>query len=117
MCVQEIETALLNLISNALGATPAGGSVRLAAQRRARDHHDGVEFAVIDTGHGIPREHLRLIFDPFFTTRPPGEGTGLGLSMARTIVESHGGDIQVESEEGKGTSVRVWLPLRVRASA
>jgi len=60
---------------------------------------------------GIPEEHLPKIFDPFFTTKPPGKGTGLGLAIARDIILNHHGHISVSSEVGKGTSVRILLPI------
>lgn len=110
--VQEVETALLNLLSNAIGATQDGGSISMRAQAATSGERQGVEIAVNDTGRGIAAEVLPQIFDPFFTTKPPGEGTGLGLSMTRKIVESHGGTITVDSKEDHGTSVRIWLPSK-----
>jgi signal transduction histidine kinase len=69
-----------------------------------------VRIAVSDTGTGIDSEILDRIFEPFFTTKPTGEGTGLGLSTALTIVKSHGGFLVVESEIGNGTRMAVYLP-------
>jgi signal transduction histidine kinase len=63
----------------------------------------------MDTGTGIPKEYLETIFDPFFTTR--GDGTGLGLPIAQQIVHNHGGTLELESQEGDGTTVTVFLPL------
>jgi CheY-like chemotaxis protein len=63
-----------------------------------------------DTGSGIPSEHLARIFDPFFTTKGKGKGTGLGLSVVHSIVKGHGGIITVDSEPGRGTTFRVFLP-------
>ncbi len=105
--VQEIETALLNLITNALDATPSGGSVSMGARAVT---HGGVELMVTDTGSGMPEEVLQRAFDPFFTTKPVGKGTGLGLSITRNIVEAHGGAIDVKTAPGVGTTVRLWLP-------
>jgi len=110
VCVQEIETALLNLLSNAIAATPAGGQVWLRAKEVGQLERDGVQISVTDTGKGIPDDVLPWIFDPFFTTKPPGEGTGLGLSLTRRIVDSHGGTIHVKSKNGEGTTVELWLP-------
>lgn len=106
--VQEMESALLNLITNALDATPDGGMVSVSAQPAA--HASGVELVVADTGSGMPEEVLQRAFDPFFTTKAVGQGTGLGLSITRNIVEAHGGAIDVKSAPGVGTTVRLWLP-------
>ena len=65
-----------------------------------------------DTGSGIPRENLEKIFEPFFTTKPPGEGTGLGLSVSRGIIEKLGGAIEVTSTLGQGAPFRVTIPRR-----
>jgi two-component system NtrC family sensor kinase len=69
-----------------------------------------VEVVVTDTGYGIPADHLHKIFDPFFTTSDRVEGTGLGLSLTRKMVKEHGGNLEVTSTLGKGTSFRVTLP-------
>ena len=66
---------------------------------------------VEDEGIGMSKKTLDRIFTPFFTTKPPGEGTGLGMSISMTIVEEHNGKINITSEEGKGTRVAVLLPL------
>lgn len=106
--VQEIESALLNLITNALDATPSGGAVQVSAQPVAQG--GGVELVVTDTGSGMSEEVLLRAFDPFFTTKPVGQGTGLGLSITRNIVEAHGGALDVKTSPGAGTTVRLWLP-------
>jgi PAS domain S-box-containing protein len=111
--VQQMEVALLNVVKNGLDATASGGRVRLAARAPGRAGALGVEIQVSDTGSGIPPEVLPRIFDPFFTTKAVGQGTGLGLSLARRIVESHGGEIRVQSKVGSGTTMRVWLPSAV----
>ena len=112
ICAQEIESALLNLVSNALDATPAGGTTTVTLAATARGGRSGVEIDVIDTGRGIPRNVLPRIFDPFFTTKPVGEGTGIGLPLTRQVVEGHGGTIDVRTAEGVGTTMRLWLPQR-----
>ena len=66
---------------------------------------------VRDEGTGIPPEHLPHVFDPFFTTKEPGKGTGLGLSICYSIIQKHGGTIEVTSERGRGTTFHVCLPL------
>lgn len=98
---------LLNLLLNALEATPEGGTLTVSVETDLQAGR--VRIKVQDTGKGIPQEHLPLIFDPYFTTK--GSGTGLGLAIVHKIVESHGGEVRVESEEGKGTTVTVLLPL------
>lgn len=115
--VQDLETALLNLVINALDATPPGGSVRISTRARAREGTPGVELAVTDEGAGIPDDILPRIFDPFFTTKPPGRGTGLGLALAQRIVHDAEGELSVESAPGRGTTMRVWLPSATPAAA
>jgi signal transduction histidine kinase len=70
-----------------------------------------MELTIADTGHGMPKELIKKVFEPFFTTKEFGQGTGLGLTVVKGIVEEHQGSIAVESEEGKGTTFRVLLPL------
>ncbi len=88
------------------GSTCADPQIRIAVSSGG----DGVEIIIEDNGVGIEMSHLSEIFDPFFTTKSPGKGTGLGLSMSHEIIEAHGGTIEVESEPGQGTSVRIFLP-------
>src|SRR5262249_40291142 len=97
-----------NLISNAIKFTPQEGTIRVAA--RQRDHK--IVVSVADTGPGIPQEHLSKVFDRFWRT--PGtkqKGSGLGLSIAKGIIEAHGGTIWAESQLGKGSSFFFTLPL------
>jgi len=108
---QDIESVLMNLVSNAIDATPPGGSVTLTATPMSRGGRAGIELSVIDTGTGIPADVLPRIFDPFFTTKPIGEGTGIGLPLSRQALEAHGGSIEVRTAAGIGTTMRVWLPL------
>jgi signal transduction histidine kinase len=83
------------------------GSLRLTT---AVGEH-AVTATIADSGQGIPKHHLSRIFDPFFTTKNQGEGSGLGLTVARRIIRKFGGDIRLESVEGAGTSCIVTLPL------
>jgi PAS domain S-box-containing protein len=107
-CVpQELKQVFLNLIVNAGQAIADGGKIRIATESRG----GWVTVKVEDDGCGIAPENLDRIFDPFFTTKRVGEGTGLGLGIAYHIVRSHGGEIQVESELGRGTRFRVRLPV------
>jgi signal transduction histidine kinase len=100
---------LLNLLTNALAATPSGGRVEVRGTAAVRDGRPGIALAVTDTGTGIAPEHLERIFDPFFSTKPSG-GTGLGLSICRDIVRAHEGAITVESAPGAGARFGIWLP-------
>jgi two-component system NtrC family sensor kinase len=105
---------VLNLMLNAAHAIEPGGGRRHTIRVSARAQEaETVLVEVEDTGCGIPPENLGRIFDPFFSTRPVGTGTGLGLAVCHGIVASHGGEISVESEVGKGTTVRVKLPVFV----
>ncbi|MES1991030.1 MAG: ATP-binding protein [Pseudomonadota bacterium] len=108
---QQVRRVLVNLLSNAVKFTPAGGTITLAARE---NDEGGFEMTVSDTGIGIPADKIDKVLEPFeqiensFTrTRA---GTGLGLPLVKAMVESHGGTLQIESELGRGTSVRVTLP-------
>ncbi len=104
----EMQQILLNLIKNAVDGMPGGGLLKI----ETREDGDGfVELAVADTGEGIPRDVMPQIFDPFFTTKEEGKGTGLGLSITHGLVRSHDGRIEVESEEGIGTVVKIRFPV------
>ncbi|MBU0496145.1 MAG: hypothetical protein KKB13_30190, partial [Chloroflexi bacterium] len=105
--VSRMKQVFLNLISNAGQAMPQGGILTVTSERVG----DEVAVRIIDTGVGIPPEHLPRVFDPFFTTKPAGQGTGLGLSVSLGIVQDHGGRIEVESQVGKGSTLVVWLPI------
>jgi two-component system NtrC family sensor kinase len=97
----------VNLALNACDATPAGG--RLTVSARTADDGRVVEVDFTDTGVGIPPEHLAKIFDPFFSTKE--KGTGLGLSVVYGIVQRHGGEVTAESAPGRGTRIRLRLPV------
>jgi signal transduction histidine kinase len=101
-----VERVVYNLVLNAAQASPAGAAVTV----KTRPADDSVEIAVIDRGCGIEPQHLESIFNPFFTTKP--DGVGLGLAIVSKIVDEHGGKIAVESEPGKGSAFRVYLPAR-----
>jgi PAS domain S-box-containing protein len=109
----------LNLIVNAAQAIPEGGEVKGHEVRLTtwREGEDQVVVEVRDTGMGIPPENLHRLFDPFFTTKPAGVGTGLGLPICLNIVKAMGGRITVESEPGRGTAFRVFLPVGEAAAS
>jgi signal transduction histidine kinase len=103
-----IGEVLSNLLHNALRHTPTGGSVVVSV----RPLQDGrVEFAVEDTGPGIPPEVLPHVFDRFVKAADTG-GAGLGLAIARSLVEAHGGEISAESDPEQGTAIRFTIPVR-----
>ncbi len=106
MDAELIEQAIFNLLTNAAQASPPGGAITV----KTRPAGETAEISVIDRGAGIEPRHLENIFNPFFTTRP--DGVGLGLSIVSKIVDQHGGTMAVESEVGKGSVFRVFLPLR-----
>lgn len=108
-CAQ-ITQALVNLLNNAHEAMPEGGKIGIETQYD--EPHHFVLLRVKDTGVGISQEILPRIFDPFFTTRPMGHGTGLGLSVTQSIIRSHGGEIDVDSAPGMGTTFNILLPLK-----
>jgi len=105
---KQLKEVFANIIINASQSMPNGGRLIIETDIEG-------DFAVAsfkDTGEGIPEEQLKKIFDPFFTTKEVGKGTGLGLSLSYGIVKAHGGDINVKSTIGKGTTVSVHLPLK-----
>ncbi len=117
----QLETAVLNLANNAREAMPLGGRLTIACANLAIRKPDIDQFgeirpgnyvmlSVSDTGQGIARDVLAKVFDPFFSTKPPGRGTGLGLSMVYGFVTQSGGHARIASEQGRGTTVRLYLP-------
>jgi PAS domain S-box-containing protein len=116
----QLENAILNLCINARDAMPEGGRLTIetanmwldARAARERDMQPGqyVAICVSDTGVGMSSEVKARAFDPFFTTKPTGQGTGLGLSMIYGFTQQSGGQVRIYSEEGEGTTVRIYLP-------
>ena len=94
----------MNLVTNAIDAMPEGGLLKIAAKTQDGD----VTIRVEDNGKGIPPENLGKIFEPFYTTK--NQGLGLGLSIARAIMERHGGRIDAHSEPGSGTNFILVIP-------
>ena len=104
-----LQQVFLNLMTNACHAMPKGGNLKLTTNV-TRDGQR-VMVRVVDTGEGIPGDIQDRIFDPFFTTKMPGKGTGLGLSISYRIIREHGGTIEVESDEGRGATFTIMLPV------
>ncbi len=119
----QLETALINLVSNARDAMPSGGMLTFAADHAVLQGKNGpsllanlppgryVKLTVSDTGTGMTPAVLAHVSEPFFTTKPIGQGTGLGLAMARGFADQSGGSLQIESELGYGTKVSLWFPV------
>lgn len=105
-----LRQALVNLVQNAIQASPANGRVCVEMSQQP----DGIRFAVEDEGAGIPPENLERIFEPFFSRRP--DGTGLGLTLARQIAESHGGSLTAENRPGQGARFILKLPAERQPS-
>jgi len=110
---KQMEQLFINLVNNAVDAMPDGGHINL----RVRPTGEGWNVELQDSGHGIPADVLPKVFKPMFTTKPEGKGTGLGLPICREIVRTHGGEIRLESEVGRGTTVIFSLPGLARAAA
>lgn len=104
----QIQQVLVNLIKNAMQAMTKAGTLTV----QTGEGSDGVWVTIADTGGGIPQEQLNRIFEPFYTTKK--KGSGLGLMIVQRIVRAHGGRIELESQVGRGTTFRIWLPLHER---
>jgi cell cycle sensor histidine kinase DivJ len=109
---EKLSSAIEKVLSNAVEFTPEGGTIEVSLLADGNSVRIGVQ----DTGVGIPAAAAEYIFEPFYqveeSLRRQHEGIGLGLTIARGMVELHGGRIDVDSEPGKGTLVTIWLPLR-----
>jgi len=104
----QLQQVLVNLIKNAAQAMTTGGTLTL----QTGETSDDVWVSVADTGGGIPQEQINRIFEPFYTTKK--KGTGLGLMIVQRIVRAHNGRIELDSQVGRGTTFRIWLPLHER---
>lgn len=120
--VSQMEQVLVNLVVNARDAMPDGGSLLILTSpaKTASMHSSGhksilageyIQLSIVDSGTGMDAATLAHVFEPFFTTRSPGTGTGLGLPVVRGIIEQHGGFIHLDSTEGQGTRVDIFLPV------
>jgi len=110
---EKIRQALLNVVINAIQSMPGGGDLTIETACRDGDgggyDRGGVVVTIRDTGPGIPEQHRDRIFDPFFTTH--SDGTGLGLSITHSVIKEHNGTITMDSQEGRGTTFTISLPV------
>jgi PAS domain S-box-containing protein len=107
----KIRQVYLNLVHNSKHAMPDGGTITVGCRSVKETSKNFHQFTFSDTGMGMSEEVRLKIFEPFFTTKPEGEGTGMGMAVIHGIIEEHGGKIRVESEEGKGTTFIISLPV------
>jgi signal transduction histidine kinase len=105
----QLQQVLINLLVNAIEASPPAGRVDVTATEETREGREGIAIHVSDSGPGVAPELRAAVFQPFFTTKPRGQGTGLGLAICRDIVRDHGGTIEVADHAG-GAMFVVWLP-------
>jgi CheY-like chemotaxis protein len=120
--VNQLESALLNLVINARDAMPEGGELTVRTRFKGRSvaeagSADSVVLSVSDTGIGMDEALIARIFEPFFTTKPTGQGTGLGMSMIYGFIKQSNGNIDIRSAPGRGTTVRLELPVARNRSA
>ena len=105
----ELNQVFMNIISNAAQSITSEGVIEITTSYDGKN----VMVEIKDNGCGIPSENINHIFDPFFTTKPVGKGTGLGLSVSHGIIEKHGGEIEVSSKPGEGTTFKITLPVEL----
>ena len=113
----QINQVFLNIITNAVHAMPERAEPGVITLRTSMQDATTVRIQIQDNGKGIPAEVLPRIFDPFFTTKPIGQGTGMGLSISYKIIQEHGGQITVDSEQGAGTTFTILLPINPVAAS
>jgi signal transduction histidine kinase len=107
---EQLQQMLMNIFNNARDAQPQGGEIKVTTASDA----EAVTMVISDRGTGIAAAHHNKIFNPFFTTKEVGKGTGLGLSICYKIIQDHGGNITVQSSEGKGTTFTIKLPINIK---
>jgi len=105
---EQLKSVFTNIIKNAMQAMPRGGTLAISGTAVPADNMIGIEF--VDTGMGVPKDAVERIFDPFFTTRDTG--TGMGLAIVKRLLAAHSGAIEFRSEEGRGTTFTITLPMK-----
>lgn len=119
----QLEQVFLNLILNGIDAVTERRNIetdligKISVRLLDKPHESFCFVSIIDNGIGIPKEYLHKVMDPFFSTKPPGKGTGLGLSVSLNIIRDHGGDMEIESEYFKGTTIKLKLPKPLNKKA
>ncbi len=106
----KVSEAVINILDNAVYACRDGGTVTVATSPTPGDPGH-VQLSIVDQGEGIPAEDLGKVFDPFFTSKDVGEGSGIGLAVAQRVIEEHDGSINLTSQVGRGTEIRIKLPI------
>ena len=113
----QIQQVLTNLIVNGIQSSNSKNEVLICLRFEERNSNttkqSGWRIEIQDTGEGIPPDQQEVIFEPFFTTKETGEGTGLGLPIAKGIIDDHGGQLTVESRKGEGTRFVIWIPQEI----
>jgi two-component system NtrC family sensor kinase len=110
----QLQQVFLNLLLNARDAMPFGGELKIQTSHSLLNEE--VKIEITDSGTGIKEQDVKKIFDPFFTTKPAGKGSGLGLAVCYGIITAHGGNIEVSSGLGDGTSFLILLPIKKAAN-
>jgi len=105
-----LELVFVDILTNAIDAMPEGGNLKIYTKR---ERNDKAKIIITDTGKGIPKDILPHVFELFFTTKLEIKGSGLGLAVAKNVIQDHDGGISIESEEGKGTAVNIKIPIYI----
>ncbi len=115
----KMQQAIINVLSNAYKYSPQGGPIDITARQRSQGGTGQLAIVISDRGMGMTHDQVARVFERFYRADPSGHipGTGLGMSLVKEIMESHGGSVELDSEIGAGTSVSLWLPVRDGASA
>ncbi|GEM_PF-191733 len=106
-----LEQAIIHIAANSCDAMPQGGELSIVTQESSRGEHRYASLSLSDTGHGMDENVRARIFEPFFSTKPQSQGTGLGMAMVFGFVKQSGGEIEVDSQTGCGTTIRIYLPV------
>ena len=103
-----LELIFVDILTNVIEAMPGGGDLKIYT---TKEQSDKVKIIITDTGIGIPKDIIPSVFELFFTTKQEIKGSGLGLAVAKNVIQDHGGEISIESKEGKGTTANIQIPV------